>query len=306
MKLDFLSRLTVTGRCDLLSTFRMTIGWFFLPALAPLPTAEGEIQARRILQLAGVQGGLIVHVGCDRGRLTAELRRSDRYVVHGLDSDRDDIVLARQHIRLHKLSGSVSVAHWTGGSLPYVDNLVNLLVISKSTKVDRKEAMRVLAPLGVACVEQPDGSWKKLAKHWPNDIDDWPMALYEAGGNAVSKDLKAGPPKGLQWTADPKWTRHHESMSSFHAMVSAGGRIFFINDEGPQVSLFLPPAWQLVCRDAFNGKELWRKPLGKWVSPLMNLFRFLFSFLRKCWISRGMSSLLCRSAGTSIWTTLIL
>ena len=43
-------------------------------------------QARQILAATGVRGGLVVHVGCGDGTLTAALRASDSYLVHGLDT----------------------------------------------------------------------------------------------------------------------------------------------------------------------------------------------------------------------------
>ncbi|MHC4175718.1 MAG: methyltransferase domain-containing protein, partial [Planctomycetota bacterium] len=50
-------------------------------------------QARQILKACNVKGGLIVHIGCGNGRLTAALRANDGYLVHGLD--RSDSRVAR-------------------------------------------------------------------------------------------------------------------------------------------------------------------------------------------------------------------
>ena len=36
--------------------------------------------AQEILKETGVQGGLIVHIGCSNGKLTAALRASDKYL----------------------------------------------------------------------------------------------------------------------------------------------------------------------------------------------------------------------------------
>ena len=44
-------------------------------------------QARQILDAAGIKGGLIVHIDCDDGRLTAALHADNRYLVHGLDAN---------------------------------------------------------------------------------------------------------------------------------------------------------------------------------------------------------------------------
>lgn len=49
------------------------------PALAAMSAA----QARQILKETGVTGGLVVHVGCGDGKLTAALRASEAFVVRG-------------------------------------------------------------------------------------------------------------------------------------------------------------------------------------------------------------------------------
>ena len=65
--------------------------------------------AQRILDATGVRGGLIVHVGCGDGKLTAALRASDSYVVHGLDADAGNVAQARDSVRKAGLYGKVSV-----------------------------------------------------------------------------------------------------------------------------------------------------------------------------------------------------
>jgi outer membrane protein assembly factor BamB len=48
-------------------------------------------------------------------------------------------------------------------------------------------------------------------------------------------------------------------------MVSASGRVLTIVDEGPPgMAGTTPDKWFLVARDAFNGIELWRKPISDW------------------------------------------
>jgi len=91
-------------------------------------SAPGDV-ARDILEQAGVKGGLIVHVGCGDGRITAALRAGDSYLVHGLESDAADVEQARGHVRSLGLYGKVWVQHWTGEHLPYAENMVNLVVM---------------------------------------------------------------------------------------------------------------------------------------------------------------------------------
>ena len=117
------------------------------------PSRQVIERARHVLEIAGVQGGLIVHLGCGGpvvGEFTAALRANERYLVQGLDRDAQKIDAARRYIQSLGTYGPVSVAPWSGTTLPYVDNLVNLLVVSGPSTVERDEILRVLAPAGVA------------------------------------------------------------------------------------------------------------------------------------------------------------
>ncbi len=226
--------------------------------------------ARQILQSTGVQGGLIVHLGCGDGRLTAALRQSDGYLVQGLDADAQKIRQARRHIGSLGLYGDVSVDRFDGKRLPYIDNLVNLVVSEQALDVPMDEVMRVLAPHGVAYVKTGD-TWTKTVKPRPAEIDEWTHYLHDATGNAVAHDTVVGPPRRAQWVGSPKWSRHHDRMSSVSAVVSAGGRVFTIFDETPPVSILTSPSWTLIARDAFNGTILWKRPIDQWHTHLWPL-----------------------------------
>jgi len=225
-------------------------------------TDPGDL-ARHILADTGVRGGLVVHVGCGDGQLTAALYAGDSYLVHGLENDADQIARARAHVQSLGAYGPVSVDRFDGKHLPYVDNLVNLIVAEEHHPVPIDEMMRVLAPLGVA-YQRTDGKWTKTVKPRPTDIDEWTHWLHGADGNAVAKDRVVGPPRHVQWIERPLWQRHHELTASPHALVSAGGRIFYICDEAPATVSGLPDRWMLVARDAFNGLLLWKRPLEDW------------------------------------------
>ena len=224
-------------------------------------------RAAEILKATGVKGGLIVHVGCGDGRLTAELGAGESFLVHGLETQAEDVAKAREHIRSQGLYGKVSVDRFDGKRLPYVDGLVNLLVCSDLADVPMAEVMRVLAPLGVAYIES-NGAWTKTVKPWPEAIDQWTHFLHGADNNAVARDRVVGPPAQVQWTAGPRWSRGHDVTPSVFAPVSAGGRLFYVLDEGPLcvIDKRLPEKHALVARDAFNGVVLWRRPIADWYS----------------------------------------
>jgi outer membrane protein assembly factor BamB len=227
-------------------------------------------QAQQILDASGVKGGFVVHLGCGDGKLTAALRANDSYLVHGLDADAKNIEQARKHIQSLKLYGKVSVEQFRGDRLPYTDNLVNLVFSEQQMDVPMDEILRVLVPNGVAYLKKGD-IWTKTVKPRPKEIDEWTHYMYDASGNAVAHDTVVGPPRHLQWVGSPRWTRHHDHMASLSALVSTGGRIFYIIDEGPNASIQLPPKWFLVARDAFNGTILWKRPLSSWNTHLWPL-----------------------------------
>jgi len=224
-------------------------------------------QAASLCADAGFRGGLIVHIGCGDGRLTAELGRQHAAVVHGLDQDPGRIDAARDYVGAAGLYGPVSVECWSQPQLPYVDSTVNLLVLETPGVVSPDEIQRVLVPRGVALVKQ-HGTWAKTVKPPRPGVDEWTHFRHDASGNPVAHDAVVGPPRHLQWTAEPRHTRSHEYTPSIQSVVSSGGRIFYIADQGSRVTLRQPAEWKLMARDAYNGVQLWEKPIGQWFPHL--------------------------------------
>ena len=222
--------------------------------------------AKDLLEASGVKGGLVVCIGCDDPAQLVELRASDSYLVHGLDTDPDKVAKAGEFIADRKLYGNVSVDTWDGKKLPYIDNLINLLVVPAGTRLPASEMARVVAPGGVMLV---DG--KKSRKPVPDNIDDWTHYLHDPGNNAVAHDTVVGPPRHMQWLGGPRWARHHDHVASMNAMVTESGRLFYIMDEGATASALTPSRWRLVARDAFNGVILWKRDIPDWVPTLWPL-----------------------------------
>jgi len=240
--------------------------------LATICSIAASQDAGQILEASGVKGGLVVVIGCDSPELLEELRAGDSYLVHALDRDPGKVAAARLYLSEKGLYGPVTVARWDGSHLPFVDSLVNLVVTSGERQVASDEIARVLAPAGVALKLDPETQNLKpgtfFRKPWPAAIDEWSHFLHDATNNAVSSDTVVEPPKGLRWTCGPAYARSHEHFSSVSAMVTAGGRVFYIIDEGPISSVYLPPQWKLVARDAFSGVLLWERPIRNWEAHL--------------------------------------
>ena len=233
---------------------------------AALTKAAPPAEVQPILKETGVRGGLLVHLGCGEGKLTMALHANDSYLVQGLDADPVKIAQARQNIQKQGLYGEVTAEVFTGARLPYVDNLVNLLVVEDAGGVGREEMLRVLCPNGVAVFVNPQSAFRNppLRKPRPAGIDRWTHYLHDAGNNAVAHDTVVGPPRQYQWTGSPRWSRHHDTMASVSAMVCDGARNFYIMDDGSTASVMLPSKWALTARDAFNGTILWKQPIATW------------------------------------------
>lgn len=236
---------------------------------------EGPL-ALRILEETGIKGGLIVHVGCGDGKLTAALCACDSFVVHGLDAEEENVRRAREFVQSKDLYGQASIDRFDGKRLPYIDNCVNLVVMQDAGyEIRDEEVMRVLAPGGVMLKISPETRHltpeTSIRKPRPDTIDEWTHYLHDPSNNAVAHDTAIEPLGHLQWVGGPKWSRQHDHMSSSSAMVSSGGRNFYIFDEAHAASIQLPSDWQLIARDAFNGKILWKRPIESWHTRMWRL-----------------------------------
>ncbi len=229
---------------------------------------QGQDRAREIIAQSKCAGGVVVHVhGADTSLLQSMRQESPTLLGHLLVAQEADAQDAREKLVEAGAHGKINVGVWQSGTLPLIDNFVNILIVERADAVSRDEVLRVLVPEGTAFL----GS-EMLVKPRPETMDDWPMQLYDASGNAVSKDKALKPPlEHMQWIGGPRWSRHHDKMSSVSACVSGDEKVFYIFDEGSTYSPYLPCHWKLIARDAFNGVVLWKQPIDGWIGNLYGL-----------------------------------
>jgi outer membrane protein assembly factor BamB len=208
---------------------------------------------------ARLTGGIILVV--NGGDATYAEAAALPCTVLGLETDGKRIAALRERLLAEGRYGRVSVSGFDGSTLPTVGNLVNVVVLEGGS-VPIPEALRVLAPRGIALVRR-DGAWNRTAKPVPDDIDEWNQYLHGADNNGVSAD-RVGPPERLQWTGGTRWGRSHMSWVTVTSMLTARGRLFTIEDLETVEYHKLPARFHLVARDAFNGCELWHRPLAGW------------------------------------------
>jgi len=129
-----------------------------------------------------VKGGLVVRVGLEDPAALVKLHAGQGFLVHGLDRDAAKVTAARALIGEKGLYGKVSADRLTSNKLPYVQNSVNLLLISDTQAgLADGEIDRVLAPRGVAMV-----GGNKKTKPVPAETDEWTrlIQLYEQEARA--------------------------------------------------------------------------------------------------------------------------
>ncbi|MCK4293843.1 MAG: PQQ-binding-like beta-propeller repeat protein [Planctomycetes bacterium] len=250
-------------RATSLSLRIVSVLGMLLATTVPAALAGPADEAEQIASLAGFHGGLVIHVGCGDGKLTASLRLADNCVVQGLQSDAKRVETARAAIRATGLYGPVSVIHWRGNRLPYVDNLASLVVCENPGAVPPGELTRVLRPHGAAVVKR-GGKWTVTFKPQLQGTDEWEQHYHGADNNAVAQDTVVGPPRRYQWLGEPQWQRSHLAMPSINSMVSTKGRLFTVEDLGSAEHPALPGKQALVARDAYNGVVLWRVMFSDW------------------------------------------
>ncbi|UCF14082.1 MAG: PQQ-binding-like beta-propeller repeat protein, partial [Phycisphaerales bacterium] len=242
------------------------------PAFSRTANAQRTMLGRQIRQHSSerkISGGILVYFGNPDQDLLADLAGISRnsFLVRGLLPETNDLSAHRKRLFADGLYGSISLVHWTGPDLPFIPNLVNVLVIDVSAKILREEMLRVLVPDGIALIRNENGL-EVIQKKRPQEYDDWTHYLHDAGNNAVSMDTRIDSVACQQWVGGPPWSRHHDHIASLTALVSDGGRIFYIFDEGKTSSILLPSKHALIARDAFNGTVLWKKPLPSWFPHL--------------------------------------
>ncbi|MFC1498115.1 PQQ-binding-like beta-propeller repeat protein [Verrucomicrobiota bacterium] len=239
-----------------------------------------------------VEGALVACIGAEALESVSGDWKKQGCVFHCLVTSEEEAVKLRKDIRDAGCYGKVSVALFDGKNLPYINNLVNLIVMNSAFparsathsvaggRVPKSEIERVLAPRGVAVIKEEGNKdlvssisypvsrigngFVKFTKPVPSNIDEWPQYLHGADNNCVAQDTVVGPPRHVQWISGPAWTRAHIGAATISSMVSSGGRLFTIEDTTTAENPLLPAKWKLIARDAFNGVVLWTLDYPEW------------------------------------------
>jgi len=223
-----------------------------------------------------VEGGLVVCIGSRALDSVAADWGRPGCIFHCLVTSEAELSSLRKKIQAESSYGKVCAARFDGERLPYINKLVNLVVIrDRKCRVSASEIERALAPYGKAigpqgsaCIPKPASPLANglvvFTKPYPSDMDEWPQYLHGADNNCVAQDTVVGPPRHVQWISGPAWTRAHIGAATISSMVSSGGRLFTIEDTETAENPLLPAKWKLMARNAFNGIVLWALDYPNW------------------------------------------
>ncbi len=239
--------------------------------------AVAALHAGELLQKAGVEAGLAVHLGATDGEVEAGLTNEGRMLVHGLaltDAARD---AARLALFSKGIYGLASVETWRDRTrLPYASNLANLVVADLdalgATAPAAAELERITAPEGVLLLRK-NGAWTRSVKPRPAAMDDWGHFDHAANGDGSSTDMLVEPVRQQQWLTSLQAIPESGNPAGYDpgAGVRISGRytIMDVNDgyAAPDKSgKGSKGSWVLQARDAFNGTPLWTVPREKEVA----------------------------------------
>jgi outer membrane protein assembly factor BamB len=267
------------------------LGCLLLAASAPAGEPAGpEGLAALAAKAARGDQGLGVVLGDADGRLTAALAKGGRMYVQALARDRERAEKLRLALLESGPAERASAVWQRTAHLPFLDNLVNLAVVSGWGGADLKgltldDLVRVLCPGGVAVVGadagadaaallaeagkvklakaeklERAGAWIRIVKQMDPDFGEWPGFMAGPGLTMVTADRAVAPGKEIRWHNGPLW-----SVASYGNETIAGGRTFhqereWVRHDGSEFGV---GQWVLVARDAFNGCDLWREKFGE-------------------------------------------
>ena len=210
---------------------------------------EETLQAVKSLE---AQRGIVVLLAEQRDDLAPSLlsKTSVRLYVQ-FESYNEAAEARRKWYPSGMLGTRLTVGNGPHGEIGLADNLCDVLVseVSLSGRI-LEEAKRVMRPEGILI---HDGkTWKKP---WPAGAGEWRHHYHGPDNNPQSEDTLASWPFLTQFISDPRYAPAPQaSVTSKGVLYMALGHVAWHEREEPWLNT-------LVALNAFNGTELWRRPL---------------------------------------------
>ena len=150
------------------------------------------------------------------------------------------------------LGSRIFVVSGDSNRIQLASNLADAVIVGDSANGDvmRSEVLRVLRPEGKALIGD-----KLITKPQPKGLDEWNHPYHGPDNNPQSRDQVARGPFLTHFLAEPWFGPMPE------VTVTSGGRIFKAFGHVAYKPREWPLLNTLVCLNAYNGTELWRRKL---------------------------------------------
>ncbi len=208
------------------------------------------VQAKAADSLSDVERGVVLVIS-DDWQVTHDVA-GGAVVVHAMASDESTANRFRELVHQAGMGGRVIASVLPAdGHLPHPDRFVNQLIVDHDggkQLPQSSELDRVLSIRGTVKTRR-EGKWSMTAAKPDPLVDGWFAHWYDASGNCVSHDKRAGVPTTVQWQHGPAF---EDGTADGKIPRIADGRALYFDNLSQD----------LVCRDAGNGLLLWRRHVG--------------------------------------------
>ncbi len=208
--------------------------------------AVEAVEADALLQTVGKQRGLVVCSSATEKSLVTQLQNTD----------------------------GILLELFEGSSLPYGENLIDIVYCADPASVPWTAAMQVVAPFGAlvvagqATVPPEYKTWSRVVaikgathtlirKPALEGADDWSHWQHGPDNNNVSEDQRVSLKGAFQWISGPA----HQP-AGITSTIS-GGRIFTATGWGADHKREWNYLYKLTARSLYNGTVLWQRDLPK-------------------------------------------
>jgi outer membrane protein assembly factor BamB len=225
----------------------------FLCAVALLcaSVAHAADDVEPVLKASGVRAGLCLLVGAEDVSTAKAFASVGSLYVQVLQPDAAKAAAWGADVAESELRERIGVVNRAMDPKHYGSDLFNLVAIKDGT-LPLAELKRILVPGGVVALSNApdstaaDGAKLKLAKL--DGPEGW--VLLRKGPGPVGE---FGPSDALRWRAGSRWQRI--MYNDFQSVAFGGGKLLYRETVS---RLGGGSRFELVCRDAYNGRTLWK------------------------------------------------
>jgi len=224
-----------------------------IPACVMLADELWASEADALLQASGKRGGVCLLVGANDLSLSQDLAAKSSLYIHQLTPDTATALSLSGEVSTSEVRERVGIRNAGFDPSDYATDLFNLVVmITPSPEGGRVDDLaRILAPDGVLAVDNApaDMEGKAAASQLKKMETAGAWSLFV---NPVS-DPVIKPTDSLRWRAGSRWQRI--SYHDFASVTFGNGTLLYRERVASRGGGF---RFELVCRDAYNGRTLWK------------------------------------------------